>query len=184
MINIVDFRIRKLALILVLLSGVSTFTSRFGYNIIDAVGNRFGENGAYLLSLVTCICAIFLAFRGDIWLPFLKDTIMPCTLINKEPSKEANTIVTIKTNPNRKIAYWAANKPSTNEQYPNPAEAYNGFENAGVTYSDANGLAKLYIVRPTGYKIGAGNTLSPHVHFRECPEEENGMIGPVETVFI
>ena len=148
-------------------------------NLID---NEIGT-ALKVFSLVSCILALILMFQRDTYLPFLGYTALPKSLI-KDMIAPANSNVyaniEVKDVPDgTKIIYWGA-KPSK-LPLPNPWDAYDHYQNAGVT-EIRGGKAQLRFHCPATYKVPSGVTLNRHVHYRICYED--GMIGPVETTYV
>jgi protocatechuate 3,4-dioxygenase beta subunit len=61
-------------------------------------------------------------------------------------------------------------------------QAYNKYENAGVTTTDSTGVAILKIRNPQPYIVPFKGRIEPHVHFRIC--DGSGMLGRIKTVFV
>ena len=178
--NLFYYQIRKISLFIIVLSSLNYILTDLGYNFIDFFG--FFINKSYLNIILFTAGVIILSDRNT-WLPFLEESILPCSVINKQPPTDATLDITIKTTPNTKIVYWASN-PSNIEL--DVDKAYGDFSNSGTTISDENGNAICKIRPPSGYKLPNGSSLSPHLHYRECPTQNdiNGMLGAVKTIYI
>jgi hypothetical protein len=136
------------------------------------------------LSIVVGLAALFVGLRRDSYLPFLGETVLPCSLLKEQTPEHADTEVRIHgVSPNAKVLYWAA-EPATEglQRINNWQRAYLDFANAGVTTADSSGYATLRIRKPQSYTIPSGRRLNAHVHWRVCGD--GGMIGPVQTTMI
>ena len=181
------FKFRKMCLIVVLLGAFNYGLQFLGINLIDGLSNHFSvknynpKNVIYLL--ITLSAFYLLCSDKYFFTPFLGDTIVPCSLLNKEPPKNYNLEKIIDTEPNRKIIYWAT-LPDKKDLY--AWDAYGDYSNSGVTFSDKNGKAVLKVIKPSSYKIPSGNTLSEHIHYRVCSDKDDpeGMLGRIETIFL
>jgi hypothetical protein len=128
--------------------------------------------------VVAMLAALTLAFRRDVYLPFLGETVYPCeNLAEKTPDGAELTVTVTDVPANSKVVYWAA-EPSTGI-VGNPWDAYGKYENSGVATADGTGNAQLRIRKPTGYKVPSGRELKPHVHYRFC--QESGILSAIRT---
>jgi hypothetical protein len=179
--NYYFYKLRKIALLLVVFGALNYTLSKFGYDFVDMIGFFTFMKRDYA-EILMFVAGIFVLSDRSTWLPFLENTVLPCAVINKEPPKDATLEVVIQTTPNKKIVYWAANP--TDEEL-EVWDAYGDYSNSGVTVSDKDGKAVCKIRHPSGYKLPNGSSLSPHIHYRECPSmtDAEGMMGPVRTVF-
>lgn len=181
------YKFRKIGLFLVFLGALNWGGEILGFNFLDAwsqvIQNRTGFNIRSYLYLLISLCAIILYMDKSVWTPFLDNAVLPCPLINKEPPKDASMEIKVKTKPNKKIAYWASN---TNDELINVWDAYGDYSNSGVVTADKKGIAICKIRKPSGYLLPNGSSLSPHLHYRECPDldDAEGMMGDVKTIFL
>jgi hypothetical protein len=130
------------------------------------------------------LAALYVGLRRDSYLPFLGETVLPCSLLKEQTPEHADTEVRIHGLPaNAKVLFWAT-EPATEglERIRDWRRAYLDFSNAGVTTADSSGYATLRIRKPQPYTIPSGRRLEPHVHWRVCGD--GGMIGPVQTTLI
>lgn len=129
------------------------------------------------------IAALFVMFHRDFYLPFLGETVMPCSVLREKIPEGAQISVKVGLNPGQKVLFWAT-EPATEhlKTIATWSEAYLGYENAGVTTADQNGVAHLRVRPPQAYTVPTKGRLEPHVHYRVC--QGNGFLGPVQTVFI
>ena len=150
----------------------------------DLVSRLVGKRAWIVYGLVG-IAALFIGFARDTYLPFLGETVMPCSLLSDQTPEGADTEVQVHVKPGAKVMFWAT-EPSTDDlkEVQDWRHAYLGYKNAGVTTADGNGIAVLRVRKPQAYTVGAFNQkeLSPHVHYRVC--KSAGMLDRVETVFV
>ncbi len=129
------------------------------------------------------VCALIVMFSRDFYLPFLGETLVPCAAIKEKIPEGAQVSVKVGLTPGQKVLYWAA-EPNTErlKTLQGWKDAYLGYENAGVTTADDQGVAVLRLRRPQPYAVPMRGKLEPHVHYRVC--QQNGFLGPVQTVFL
>lgn len=177
------YRLRKLSLYLVILGGINYGTKLFNIDLLEFLGNKVGVNKNIIYVLIT-IAVIFILFVDtNLWTPFLGNVVLPCAVINKSPPNNSNTFVTIKTKPFKKIVYWASLENTNNKIV---WESYGDYSNSGVVSADKNGKAVLKFRKPSSYTLPDDSKLSPHVHYRECPDADDAeaMLGPLKTVYL
>ncbi len=171
----------KMAVVLLLIGAVNwLLVGLFNYNPIDLLlGKRFSR----VIYIVVGVAALAIAFNRDTYLPFLGETVMPCGAIQERTPPGASTQISVNVPPNSKILYWAA-EPATEhlKTIPTWKEAYLGFENAGVTTSDSNGVATFKVRNPQPYSVPWKGRIESHIHFRIC--QGNGFLSRVKTVFL
>ena len=176
-------KFHMIAVFLVLIGGLNSLSSVFMKK--DFIQTWFG-NGSFtkVIYLFVGISAVTLFFSRDSYLPFLGETLVPCSAFAARTPDNANQDVTITTEPNTKIVYWAAEPYTDNSgTLVTWDKAYKDYSNSGVSISDGSGKAILRIRgNPQPYNVPFKGKLNPHVHFRVC--ESNGMMGPVKTYFI
>jgi len=133
---------------------------------------------------LTVLAALYVGFRRDTYLPFLGETVMPCSLLKESVPEHADTEVTVSgLEPGAKVLYWAS-EPATNglARINSWQRAYLEFANAGVTRVDASGHVTLRIRRPQPYTVPLKGRLESHVHWRVC--KDGGFLGPVQTTLV
>ena len=170
----------------------------FGYNLVEML-NRF-LSGVFkrrlpldrVIYVVVAVSAVALAVQRDTWLPFLGNSVLPGAVVPLKKNM-GDTTVDVKVMPGAKVAYWAA-EPETkldainkgasegNKAVPLVRAAYDQFENSGVVVANDQGMATLVFNKGTSYIVPSGRKLESHVHYREFGED--GMMGPVKSVFI
>jgi len=141
------------------------------------------ENILYIIVGLSGLFAMKFFFTRDNMLPFLGDTVYPCTPLKEKTPLNHNKSVTINVVPNSNVIYWAAEsvlKENKNNKQDPWKIAYNNYENSGVVKSDKNGNAILKFRNPSAYTVPYKGLLKPHVHYRVCGN--NGMLSRVETV--
>ena len=187
--------IHMILIALVLIGALNWGFHTFGYNLVEML-NRF-LSGVFkrrlsvdrAIYVVVALSAVVLAFKRDTWLPFLGESVLPGAVV---PLKKnlGDTTVDVKVQPGAKVAYWAA-KPLTsitmevavNEvAVPSVKAAYDNFENSGVVVANDQGNAILVFNKGTSYIVPGGKEIKSHVHYREF--SENGMMGPIQSVFV
>jgi uncharacterized membrane protein YuzA (DUF378 family) len=151
----------------------------FGVNVVTLVLGK-GTLASILYTLVG-IAAIVVAVDRASYLPFLGETVMPCSLLSDKEPEHADASVEINgLEPGTKVLYWAT-EPATEglARIVDWRRAYLEFANAGVTTADRAGRATLRVRRPQPYTVPIAGRLEAHVHWRACGD--NGMLGPVRT---
>ncbi len=150
-----------------------------GFNLVAAVlGRGLAANTVYTM---VGLAAIYLAFRRDTYLPFLGETVLPCSLMPDRTPEHADTEVTVHSlQPGAKVLFWAAEPDNEGlAKLKDWRRAYLEFSNAGVTTADSAGRATLRIRKPQPYTVPVSGRLEAHVHWRVCGD--GGLIGPVQT---
>jgi hypothetical protein len=130
--------------------------------------------------LLVGFAALCVGMVRDFYLPFLGETLVPCSVLEVKAPDNADASVTVLVPPGRKVLYWAA-EPENESLHTllNWRSAYLEYKNAGVALSDSDGHAVLKVRKPQGYRVPT-QVLPPHVHYRVCGDE--GFLGPVKTV--
>jgi len=184
-----QYVVRMILVALVLVGALNWGFHAFGYNLVEML-NRF-LSGVFkrrlslntIIYVVVALSALVLAFQRDTWLPFLGDSVLPGAVV---PTKKnsGDTSVDVHVKPGAKVAYWAA-KPDVDgasSDVPKVRDAYAQFENSGVVVANDAGLATLVFNKGTSYIVPSGREIKSHVHYREFGED--GMMGPVQSVFV
>ena len=172
-------------MILVIIGALNWMLVAFDCNLVECFANNINKllKTNYridkVIYVIVACAAILLAIKKETWLPFLGWTILPTNLLDQKMPLEYDSKYEIKTEPNKKIVYWAAmGKNNPNQDVVN---AYGNYENSGVTMSDANGNAVLYILAGEGYVTPYGIRKSKHIHYRLVMS--NNSLGRVHTVY-
>lgn len=159
--------------------GMSVLTGK------DLISSLFGRRSLLTnaLFLGAGLAALGLAFARDFYLPFLGETVMPCSVLPVSTPEGADTKIHVNVHPGAKVMYWAAEP--TNEELKGLQDwrkAYLRFRNAGVVIADESGKAELAVRSPQPYTVPTKGKLNPHIHYRVC--RDDGMMERVETVFL
>ena len=151
----------------------------------DVVSSLLGKGSmaSRIIFILVAASALYVGLSRDSYLPFLGQTVIPCSLLSERIPEKADLKVRIIAPFGKKVLYWAAspenkNKPTSNSWQ----EAYGHFDNAGVAIASEDGSALLQVQRPQSYWVSPARKLEPHVHYRIC--SDNGMMGPVKSLFI
>jgi uncharacterized membrane protein YuzA (DUF378 family) len=170
------------AMVLLIVGGINWFlVGALNVNVVQAIlGKNFVSRGIFVL---VGIAALVIAFDRDTYLPFLGETIMPCSAIQERTPPGATVSMQVQVEPNAKVLYWAA-EPETErlESVNDWRKAYLSYENAGVVKADSSGIATLKVRKPQPYLVPWKGRLEPHIHFRICGER--GFLSRVKTVFL
>ena len=160
-------------------AGVALFTGK------DFITSLFGRRSLMTnaLFLGMGLAALALAFSRDFYLPFLGQTVMPCSVLSRSTPEGADMKMDVQVRPGAKVVYWAAEPENTDmKETQDWRKAYLGFQNAGVAVADANGHAELAVRTPQAYAVPMKGKLNSHVHYRVCGDD--GMVDRVETAFL
>jgi uncharacterized membrane protein YuzA (DUF378 family) len=129
------------------------------------------------------IAALAIMFNRDTYLPFLGETVLPCSALPEQIPENADTKIEVKATPGAKVLYWAAEPETEGLKNVNDwRKAYLKFMNVGVTIANSEGVAELLVRNPQPYVVPWKGRLEPHIHFRICGD--NGMMGRIKTVFL
>ena len=174
---------------IVLIGAINWGASAVGFNFVEILSN--GLNSMFksqipfdkIIYVIVGLSGIFLAARFHTWLPFLGRTVLPGQLLELKTPENTNKVVTIQTEPNIKIVYWAAlPKKNSSDPTPDVVMAYGDFSNSGVIMSDENGNASFPILVGSDYIVPSGKKIKRHIHYREL-NLPYGMMGEVRTVY-
>lgn len=149
-------------------------------NMVDRI---FGKNTVFSkgIYILVGLAALSIAFNRDTYLPFLGESVFPCSVLSDQVPPGATRTVQIKVAPGNKVIYWAS-EPSDGANIPTYKDAYRQYLNAGVTTADDTGVAILKVREPQSYTVPIRGQLDPHIHFRICGPE--GFIGRIKTYFL
>lgn len=137
----------------------------------DAVTYFTGKNvlAANAIFAAVGISALLIGLHRDAYLPFLGQTLIPCSVLTVQTPENADMEVEVLASPGTKILYWAAEPANKDLKSVNDwKHAYLAYRNAGVAVSDPSGIAKLKVRKPQPYRVPLKGELSPHVHYRKC----------------
>lgn len=153
----------------------------FNFNIVQAL---FGKTVlAKTIYIAVGISALAIVCQRDTYLPFLGETLVPCSVLQERTPPGATFKIDVDAEPGKKVLYWAA-EPETEhlEKVNDWRKAYLSYENAGVVTADSQGRATLKVRKPQPYMVPWKGRLEPHIHFRVCGDR--GFLGRVKTVFL
>jgi len=172
----------QLAMVLLIVGGLNWFiVGTFEVNVVESL---FG-NGVYaiLIYMLVGVAALGIMFDRDTYLPFLGPMVAPCSVLQDHYPSGATKAVKVIVTPHTKVLYWAAEPANEKlETLPSWKGAYLNYDNAGVTTSNADGVAILKVRDPQSYKVPFKGRLEPHVHYRVCGE--SGWMGRINTIFV
>ncbi len=149
----------------------------------DLVSRLFGRGSVIArgIFLLVALASAFFVFKRDFYLPFLGETVVPCSVLNEQTPEGATSSVTVTVKPGAKVMYWAAEPANEDLKTLNDYRAaYLEYRNAGVTTANAEGMAELKVRTPQGYTVPMKGALPPHVHYRVCGND--GFMGPIVTI--
>lgn len=172
----------KIAIVLILIGAVNWLTiGVFKLNMVESLlGSGVLARGIYIL---VGVAALSIAFNRDTYLPFLGETVLPCSIIPERTPPGATKELKVPAPPGAKVLYWAAEPAMEGlKNIPDWQTAYAKYENAGVTTADSTGLATLKVRLPQAYVVPFKGRIEPHIHFRIC--SDTGMLGRIKTVFV
>jgi len=135
-----------------------------------------------IIFAVISLSAVYILLQRKTYLPFLDISIAPISKFLKESKqKDFELELVIDAKGGEKVLYWAADKKS-NEDTPDtttPNEAYNDYDNSGISIVDKEGKAKLYVKCPKKYFVMYNKILPQHLHYRVITK---GILGPIKTI--
>lgn len=174
----------KISMVLIIVGALNWLAvGAVGVNPVELLAGRRSTltRTTYLLVGVSALCVMF---NRDTYLPFLGETVMPCSVLDTHIPQGATLEVQVQVAPGSKVLYWAA-EPATDhlKNVNNWQQAYLKYENAGVAVADDSGLATLKVRPPQPYTVPIKGKLEPHVHFRVCGGPD-GFLGRIKTVYV
>ena len=173
----------KIAMILILIGALNWLSvGLFQYNLVEKLlGYR--SLPSRIVYIIVGVCALAILFDRDTYLPFLGETVMPCSFLQEQIPEDADTQVEVKVEPGAKVLYLAA-EPATEalKKLKDWRGAYMKYMNVGVVKANEDGIAILYVRRPQPYVVPWRGRLEPHIHFRVCSED--GMMSRIQTVYV
>jgi uncharacterized membrane protein YuzA (DUF378 family) len=149
----------------------------------DLVSRIFGRGSVIArgIFLLVALAAAFVVFKRDFYLPFLGESVIPCSVLKEQTPEGATSSVTVTVKPGAKVLYWAAEPANEDLKTLNDYRAaYLDYRNAGVVVATAEGAAELKVRTPQGYTVPMKGALPAHVHYRVCGD--NGFMGAIVTV--
>ena len=150
---------------------------------VNALETLFGKTLAHILYILVGIAALSVMFFRDSYLPFLGPMVAPCSVLQNREPPGATKDVKVLVPAHAKVIYWAAEPASEDLKTVQSAmDAYQKFDNAGVTTANADGVAILKVREPQPYTVPFMGKLDSHVHYRVCGE--SGFMGRVNTTYV
>ena len=174
-------KIFKISIVFIIVGSLNwLLIGLFDTNFVESV---FGKTISRVIYSLVGIAALSIMFNRDTYLPFLGETVLPCTTLPERVPPGATKELRVPAPPGSKLLYWAA-EPAMEElkQLQSWEQAYNKYENAGVTTTDSTGVAILKVRNPQPYIVPFKGRIEPHVHFRIC--DGLGMLGRIKTVYV
>ena len=173
--------IQKLAMVFVIVGAINWgMIGGMRVNLVE----RFLGKGSGLsraVYILVGVSALLLAFNRDTYLPFLGESVFPCSVLSDQTPPGATRSVTVQAEPGAKVVFWAS-EPADGSGVPTWQGAYRKYLNAGVATADASGKAVLKVREPQPYTVPIKGKLDAHVHFRICGP--TGFVGRIKTVFL
>jgi uncharacterized membrane protein YuzA (DUF378 family) len=153
----------------------------------DAISALLGKDSiaSRLIFIIVALAAVYIGFSRNSYLPFLGETVMPCTALSEKVPDKADLKVRVIAPTGFKVLYWAADAADESDKLKtlkNWKDAYGKFENIGIAIAGDDGSALLHVRKPQRYWVPPGMKLEPHVHYRVCSGD--GMLGPVKSLYI
>jgi uncharacterized membrane protein YuzA (DUF378 family) len=173
----------KVAMVILIIGALNWLAvGAAGVNLVEKVLGR-GTLATRAVYIVVGLCAVAVMFNRDTYLPFLGETVLPCSVLPEQIPENADTEIEVKVPPMSKVLYWAA-EPSTEKlkELNDWRGAYLKYMNVGVVIANADGVATLHVRHPQPYKVPFKGRLEPHVHFRIC--SDSGIMSRIKTVFL
>lgn len=169
----------KIAIVFVIIGAINW--GLIGAARVNFVERILGKIGARVIYIFVGIAALSIAFNRDTYLPFLGESVFPCSVLSDQVPSGATRSVQIKAPAGSKIVYWAS-EPADGDGVPTYKKAYREYLNAGVATADDLGMATLKVREPQPYKVPFKGRLEQHIHFRICGPM--GFVGRIKTLFL
>jgi uncharacterized membrane protein YuzA (DUF378 family) len=173
--------LHKLAVVLLVIGALNWgFIGIARTNLVERLLGK-GSGLSRLVYILVGVAALTVAFDRDTYLPFLGETVFPCSVLPDQIPAGATRSVQVKAEPGHKVVYWAT-EPGSEDKVLTYVDAYRKYENAGVATADSSGIATLKVREPQAYTVPIKGRLEAHVHFRVCGP--TGFIGRIKTIFL
>ena len=171
----------KMAMALILLGALNWgLVGAFRVNLVERLVGK-GAPVARILYATIGICALLIAFNRDTYLPFLGESVFPCSVLADQTPPGATRTMQVRVQPGAKVIFWAS-EPSDGRGLNTYKEAYGKYMNAGIATADSTGLVTLKVREPQPYTVPFKGKLEPHIHFRVCGKD--GFVDRIKTVFL
>lgn len=173
--------VHKVAIGLIIIGALNWgFIGGLKINLVERLLGK-GSGAAKAVYILVGLAALSIAFNRDTYLPFLGESVFPCSVLPDQTPAGATQSVTVRVEPGAKVVYWAS-EPTDGGAVPDWNGAYRQYLNAGVTTADSTGMATLKVRNPQPYTVPIKGRLESHVHFRVCGV--SGFVGRIKTVFL
>jgi uncharacterized membrane protein YuzA (DUF378 family) len=171
----------KVAIVLLVIGALNWgLVGAFRINLVDRLLGK-GSGLSRAVYVLVGIAALAVAFNRDTYLPFLGESVFPCSVLPDQVPAGATREVKVRAEPGAKVVYWAS-EPSDGGDVPNYQGAYREYQNAGVATADNSGVAVLKVREPQAYTVPINGRIESHIHFRVCGP--TGFVGRIKTVFL
>jgi uncharacterized membrane protein YuzA (DUF378 family) len=169
----------KIAIVYILVGAIVLGIS--GATKVNVLDKILGKNSiaARMLCISIGLSALSVAFNRDTYLPFLGESVFPCSVLGNQVPPGATRSIEVRVQPDSKVVYWASEPGSGQGSWD---QAYLTYQNAGVTTSDSSGIAILKVREPQGYSVPIRGPIETHIHFRVCGQ--TGFVGRIKTVYL
>jgi uncharacterized membrane protein YuzA (DUF378 family) len=173
--------LHKVAIVLLVIGALNWgLVGAFRINLVDRLLGK-GSGLSRAVYVLVGVAALAVAFNRDTYLPFLGESVFPCSVLPDQVPAGATREVKVRAEPGAKVVYWAS-EPSDGGDVPNYQGAYREYQNAGVATADNSGMAVLKVREPQAYTVPIRGRIESHVHFRVCGP--HGFVGRIKTVFL
>lgn len=173
--------VHKFAVVLLVVGALNWgLIGGFRINLVERLLGK-GSMSSRIIYILVGLAALSVAFNRDTYLPFLGESVFPCSVLPDQVPAGATRTVQVKVEPHSKVVYWAS-EPADGNEVKTYKDAYRQYLNAGVATADATGVATLKVREPQPYTVPFKGHLDSHVHFRVCGPE--GFVGRIKTVFL
>lgn len=180
--------IYMLAVFLVLVGALNWGSvGAFNINLVSFLNNSTlnSESFERVIYILVGLCALYLVLYGNLFLPFLGETVLPSSVLDKKMkySEHAKKLIVDAPANATHVVFWASlPMMKKDDETLDHEKAYGNFSNSGVT-PVVNGKATLYFECPVNYNVGAFDSeLSKHVHYRFV--YSNGVMSDVMTAYV
>lgn len=146
----------------------------------------FNQTFANTITVLILGSVIYHVLQRDYYLPFLGPTVIAIPDSVNEKSGQLVEVSLSDIPANTRVLFWAA-KSNLDGLWPNPIDAYQGYNNSGLAKTDDKGNVTIKVNCPSDYKIskfGFNKKLSKHIHYRYEFPKYPGMFSSVKTKYI
>jgi uncharacterized membrane protein YuzA (DUF378 family) len=173
--------VQKIAIVFIIVGAINWgMIGSLRVNLVERLLGK-GSGLSRVVYILVGISALLLAFNRDTYLPFLGESVFPCSVLSDQTPPGATRSITVTAEPGAKVVFWAS-EPADGSGMPSFEGAYRNYLNAGVATADASGKAVLKVREPQPYTVPFKGKLDAHVHFRICGP--TGFVGRIKTIFL